>query len=242
MDKYLAWLAVALALAAGALLGAYFSARKQHAAEMALRRIPRRWPIEVRRVANSRERRVLIWMNQAFPEYQVMLKMPITRFTLPDSDEDGRHWFEVLNSVYCTFTLCNSEGRVLACVDVPSPGGLSLSNEALKHSVLMHCGIPYSIVDAQHLPLQAQIRAELLGEHPDPISQPPRDSQSEQFEESRSSLQATVSRQRSNKSREYARLEATLDDSLDASDSIPHASWQQDSFIAPLDSRAAELR
>ena len=242
MDKYLAWLAMALALAAGALLGAYFSARKKHGADMALRRIPRRWPIEVRRVANTRERRVWEYLDRAFPELHVILKMPITRYTLPDSDEDGEQWFRVLNSVYCTFTLCNADGRVQACVDVPNPMGQSLSNEALKHSLLTHCGIAYTLIEAQHLPDAMQLRAELLGKHVDPISQPPRERQAEHFEEIRSSLQATVSRQRSNKSREYARLEATLDDSLDASDSIPHASWQQDSFIAPLDSRAAELR
>ncbi len=242
MDMYLAWLAVALALAAGALLGAYFSARKQQATEMKLRRIPRRWPIEVRRAANSRERRVWAWLEQAFPEYRVMLKMPVTRFTLPDSDEDGERWFQVLNGVYSTFTICNDEGRVLGCVDVPNPSGLALGSEALKHSLLRHCGITYTIVEAQHLPEQAQLRSDVLGEHPDPISRPPRDSQAEQFEESRNSLQATVSRQRSNKSREYARLEATLADRSEPPDSVLHSGWQQDSFIAPLDSRSAELR
>ena len=38
-------------------------------------------------------------MTQHRSEYRVLLKMPVTRFTLPDSDEDGERWFQVLNGV-----------------------------------------------------------------------------------------------------------------------------------------------
>lgn len=50
-----------------------------------------------------------------------MVKLPVTRFTMPQVREESQHWFQMLSGVYCTFTVCNVEGQVIGCVDVPGP-------------------------------------------------------------------------------------------------------------------------
>jgi hypothetical protein len=63
---------------------------------------PKRWPLSARVPANTEERKAWRWLTQSFPDHYVMIKFPVTRFTLPRKRENGMHWHELLSSVYWT--------------------------------------------------------------------------------------------------------------------------------------------
>ena len=202
--------------------------------------IPKQWPLRQRLLVNSRERKIWDWLRNAMADQQVMIKLPVTRFTIPAQPakpSEAEHWYAMLNRVYCTFTVCAADGRVLGCVDVPGRVGMSLSHQAMKRSLLTQCGIPYWVVEPDKLPHAKQIRAAFLGEMPTT-------SNSERLQvdvrDAAESLQALLSRQRSSKNQGVMDLSDIGDEPLYSQDPRMDP-WDQNSFIAPLDSRAADL-
>lgn len=242
MDKYTVWLGSASALVIGMVMGAMLYAWRQRTINVARRRIPKQWPLAYRSIVNSRERKVWRWLVRSFLDHHVMVKMPITRFTVPASKEGVHQWFEVLRGVYCSFTVCTAEGKVIGCVDVPGPVGLSLSNQTLKHTLLSQCNIRYWVIDAEQLPGVGDIRVAFLGEHAH--MNHGKEGLDSEFNQTRANLQAAVMRQRHGQTRnsEADRLEAKISDVQDSFDSQLSSGWQPNSFVVPLDSRVAELR
>ncbi|MBP7452678.1 MAG: DUF2726 domain-containing protein [Ottowia sp.] len=150
------------------LLGAalYFSQRSRVARDRpgeTPRRMPKQWPLNPRAVVNSNERRVWHWLHETFPHHEVIPKLPLTRFTQPRDPEQGREWFEMLSTAYCSFTICTLKGEVIGCVDVPGPRGLSRGNKHLKHTLLGQCGIGYWLMTSDALPNPESLRIEFLG-------------------------------------------------------------------------------
>ncbi len=246
MNGYTGWMIVAALMLASGALGAYAYALRLKRQELAKRRIPRKWPLAVRAVVNSRERLVWRWIVRAFQDQHIMIKLPVTRFTLPQVREEGQHWFQLLGGVYCTFTVCNADGQVLGCVDVPGPQGLSLSNQTLKHTLLAQCNIRYWVVDPEHLPGLSAIRVAFLGEQAVLKEEMDRLRSENEFNQTRANLKAALSRQRGHQpsASEFARLEGILSGeapSQDSYDSLLSTNWRHDSFVAPLDSRRSEL-
>jgi hypothetical protein len=244
MDKYTGWIVVVIAMLASGMLGAFAYAWWRQQQELAKRRIPRKWPLSVRALVNSRERRAWRWLIRAFIDEHVMIKLPVTRFTMPQVKEQGQHWFHILSGVYCTFTVCTPEGNVIGCVDVPGPKGFSLSNQTLKHTLLSQCNIRYWVVDPDNLPSPSEIRAAFLGEQAVRKEELDRVRTEAQFNETRAHLKAALLRQRNHTQSDFARLEAALSSdphSHEAYESQLSTSWQHNSFVAPLDSRGAEL-
>jgi hypothetical protein len=174
----------------------------------ARRRIPREWPLKVRTLVNSRERKVWIWLARVMFDQQILVKLPVTRFTAPAARDDASHWYELLNGVYCTFTVSTMDGKVIGCIDVPGLKGLSMSNQSLKHSLLSQCGIRYWVVDPHKLPHLADIRTAFLGEQAVVGSE--RDVLHTRFKDVSENLQAAVTRQRHSKSSHFARLDADI--------------------------------
>lgn len=172
MNDFVVWmlaLAVAVvAAAAGALLYVGWmgkSARKR-------REIPQQWPLSARALANSEERKVWRWLAQSFSDHHVMIKVPVTSFTLPSAKEQSLHWYELLRGVYCTLTVCRSDGRVIGCVDVLGERGLPRSHRHLKESLLSQCGIAYCVLAPEGLPSTHKIRTEFLGNAAAPATAP----------------------------------------------------------------------
>lgn len=96
-----------------------------------------------------------------------MVKLPVLRFTTPASKEKTGgtpRWQDLLNGVYCTFTVCTANGNVVGCVDVPGKRGLSRPNRELKESLLSDCHIAYTVVRSVKLPKASAMRAAFLGE------------------------------------------------------------------------------
>lgn len=246
MNGYTGWMIVAGLMIVSGALGAYAYAMRMKKQDQAKRRIPRKWPLAVRTMVNSRERLVWRWMLRAFQDQHVMVKLPVTRFTMPEVREEGQHWFQILSGVYCTFTVCNTEGTVVGCVDVPGPQGLSLSNQTLKHTLLSQCNIRYWVVDPEHLPSLSTIRAAFLGEQAVVREELERVRTETEFNQTRANLKAALIRQRNNQptTSDFARLEALMStdpQSHEAYESQLSTSWKHDSFVAPLDSRVGEL-
>ncbi len=200
-------------------------------------RIPAQWPLALRPLVNSSERRVWLWLTKVMFDQQIMVKIPVTRFTAPAELRDAEHWFKLLNGVYCAFTLCDLNGHVIGCLDVADRKGLTLGNQTLKHSLLSQCGVQYWVIDPENLPHLSQIRSAFLGD---------KDGHSlaasalqEKLKDVAVNLHAAVSKQRSQKSSTTGGVESGGDASVGVS--IP-SHWEDNSFLAPLDSRAAELR
>jgi hypothetical protein len=234
-------LAVLAGVAVGVLLHIWWIKR----VAIAKRRIPRQWPLTVRSLVNSKERRVWRWLVRAFLDHHVMVKMPVTRFTMPTQKDQGQHWFQLLSGVYCTFTVCTAEGVVIGCVDVPGPLGLSLSNQTLKHNLLAQSQIGYWVVDPDHMPSVSEIRSGFIVDKETRNADRERERYESQFNASRANLQATVTRRRIHKpvSSNSGGAGFGHDFSSDP-DSFDHSNsaWEHDSFSAPLDSRIARLR
>lgn len=236
--------------AVGTLLCAWLTGRSARKRKM----IPMRWPLSARVLANTEERKVWRWLTQSFSDHYVMIKLPVTRFTLPRTREQGLHWYELLSGVYCTLTVCRSDGRVIGCVDVLGPNGLPRSNRHLKQSLLSQCGIAYWVLGAEGLPTTEEIRTEFLGEAAMLATTPERERDEARVNAARVNLSAAIERQR--RSRNTIPLNPTTEanpvrppDSHPAADSSLgsasgfSAGWQyENSFIAPLDSRRTELR
>lgn len=223
----------------GLLVGAALLFWRNKAQAHQARRIPRQWPLKLRPFVNNREKRVWLWLAKVMFDHQILVKLPVTRFTIPANPEEASHWYKLLNGVYCTFTVCNMDGKVLGCVDVPGPKGISLSNQTLKHTLLMQCGLHYWVVDPANLPHLTVIRTAFLGE--EAVKREQKSRLENQFNHVREHLQAAVSRQRESKNSNFARLDAEIANSTDFPESRLASGWEQNSFVSPLDSRNGNL-
>jgi hypothetical protein len=173
-------------------------------------------------------------------DHQILVKLPVTRFTAPAAQDNANHWYQLLNGVYCTFTVSNMDGQVIGCIDVPGPNGLSLRNQTLKHNLLKHCGVHYYVADPSNLPHLIQIRTAFLGEQ---AARGVGHSQLElQIRDVRENLHAIVDRQRQNKSHAAVQLDASMSNTLGSDEGHSTPGWEQNSFVTPLDSRSAPLK
>lgn len=156
-------LAVLGGAVAGVLLYAWLLRRR--AAERM--RIPAKWPLAARSIVNDEEREVLRWLYVTFHDHLVMVKVSVLRFTSPvHSDRDGTamRWQSLLNSVYCTYTICTQDGKVVGCMDVSGKRGVSKAKRELKEHLLADCGIGYTVLNPRELPKAGAMRAAFLGE------------------------------------------------------------------------------
>lgn len=161
------FLMTGLGLLVGAGIGVALYAwwlQKKSAASL---RLPHKWPLVARVLMTNEEYEVLRWLHGTFHDHLVMVKLPVLRFTTPAGKEKtgtAPRWQELLNGVYCTFTVCTANGNVVGCVDVPGKRGMSKPNRDLKESLLSDCHIAYTVVRSVKLPKGSAMRAAFLGE------------------------------------------------------------------------------
>ena len=127
------------------------------------RRIPAKWHLQARPLLLEAEQDVWHWLQRAFFDHHVLVKVPVIRFVSPRTELEGQRSFELLKSVYCTFTVCAADGTVIGCLDVPGPQGLRASNRDLKRKLFEECGIAYAVVRDSNLPSLEDVRAAFLG-------------------------------------------------------------------------------
>jgi hypothetical protein len=211
------------------------------------RQLPAQWPLSPRQVANSTERKIWRWLQEAFPDHHIIIKLPITRFTAPDKSDDASDLFDLLNTAYCTFTLCDARGLVIGCIDLVGPHGLSQSNRRIKETLLAQCGIGYRALSAQALPSASALHADFVGSDAPPQEDKPRRRPAARqtvFEEAIVQLHETLERQRRDRnSSGYAPLGGANDSAFVPLISQQTRTYQPqaDSFLASLDSRRALL-
>jgi hypothetical protein len=252
MTEIPVWLMAVAAAIGGMLAGALLCVAWARRADRMRQRIPRRWPLNARALANTEERKVWRWLSETFSEHHVMLKTPVTRFTLPRSKnkEHGTHWYQLLSGVYCTLTVSTADGRVLGCVDVPGNKPVSRRNRQLKQTLLPQCGMAYWVIDSSRLPSRAEIRSAFLGQEEAPTRLPELDETI--ITAARMKLRASLDSQRQGRPSDLAALSFLADEPPDADTGFQldgdsgfsrfgAGLHQENSFLAPLDSRRAEL-
>lgn len=236
----------ALGLVIGTASGFSWHAWQSRRETIRRKRIPRLWPLIPRLVINSQERMAWRWLTRVFFDHSVMIKMPVTRFTLPKTQEQGQHWYQLLTNAYSTFTLVNLEGQVVGCIDVANPLRNSKRSQILKHSLLAQCGIGYVVINSPDFPDASEIRAKFFGEI---ASQQRADFAKNEYKVSAASdqLRASLKRQRTTRNSDLAPLAADSSgiseyaSDLNEADSHILHSWQGNSFLSPLDSRKGGL-
>ena len=210
------------------------------------RKIPLRWPLSPRKIANTRERIVWAWICQTFDDYAIMIKMPVTRFVFPSTPEQGQTWYQILTNVYCTFTVVDAGGRVVGCVDVMNPQANDQRSYKLKRSLLGSCGVAYAVVDSTFLPESAKIRADFIG-HQDQHQRLNDARKTAAATEAANQLRSSLYKQRQTRATGSAPLspDADLDSQLPSHLTTGSGQlgqdWQKNSFLMPLDSRRIDL-
>ena len=206
------------------------------------RRIPKEWPLALRPLVNSREKQVWIWLAKVMFDQQILIKLPVTRFTAPAAHSDAAHWYQLLNGVYCTFTICKADGKVMGCLDVPGKNALPRSTRMLKHSLLTQCGLPYWVVRSSSLPTVAEIRAEFLGESPTAQSMREREQEERAIIAAQANLRSAINRQRNIRHSDFSPMSNWPSSTTgDTRASDLSSQWQDNSFLVPLDSRKGDL-
>ena len=197
------------------------------------------------------------WMCKTFPAHQVNIKVPVTRFTQPLEHEQGQSLYKLLNGVYCTFTVCSPDGRVVGCADVMGINGLAIGNQQLKQALLAKCGIAYCVLKPVSLPTIAAIRGVFLDETA--CAEPalkikPREERHREFEEAlmaeaRLKLSTALTRQRHIRDSGFSPLAPSSygqavahasQGNFKGADASGHgmlSGWQRNSFLMPLESR-----
>ena len=161
------FLVLSLGLLAGGVLGAGLYAWWRYVQANAKMRVPDVWPLTSRVLLTNEEHEVFKWLLTTFHDHLVMVKMPVLRFTAPvdkDKNGGGARWQDMLAGLYCTFTVCTTNGNVVGCVDVPGKRGLVRRNRDLKESLLSDCKIAYTVARSIDLPKASAMRAAFLGE------------------------------------------------------------------------------
>ena len=229
-----------LAAGVGALAHASYAARVAHQR----RQPPEQWPMRPRTITNSEERVIGRWLALAFADQSLMVKMPVTRFTTPDTPANGLHWYELLGSLYCTFTVVRDDGRVVGCLDIHSQRMRAQRSQKMKRQLLKQCGLPYLVVEPHNLPDALALRRAFLG-----VEAFVRNGQyqsadtTEAINEASTRLQNVLTRSRQTRHSDVAPLtnDVGADSSMLHDASSFSTQWQDNSFIAPLDSRVGGL-
>ena len=116
------------------------------------------------------ERSAWLWLRyDVFSKHNVLPKVPFTRFTLLRDPVLSKKWFEVLSSIYCTFTICSDAGLAIGCVDLLPAGEERRSLVAFKRRLLEQCGMHYRVITIGQLPEAQTLRDEFLGGEADPL-------------------------------------------------------------------------
>lgn len=178
---------LAAAMVAGAGLWSWWLKRRKALRRLAVP-LPGQWPVKSRAVFSGDEQEVWQLLKDVFHDHAVMVKVPMLRFTrlreslsltesssavsLQNEEQWREQWRELLGSLYATFTVCTSTGKVIGCVDVSGLHDGNKTGRSLKEALLLDCGIAYVVTTAASLPEADKLRELFLGELPSaPVDQ-----------------------------------------------------------------------
>ena len=149
---------------------------------------------------SSAERSAWLWLrHDVFPKHNVLPKMPFTRFTLLRDPALSRKWFEVLSTVYCTFTICSDAGLAIGCIDLLPPGEETRGAVGFKRRLLEQCGMHYRVITVGQLPDAHQLSMDFLGAEAGPTEPPTPEQQEERIAAVREQLHKRLEESRRNR-------------------------------------------
>lgn len=128
------------------------------------RSMPEAWPLARRPVLNAHERHVFALMKQAFPQHQVLVKLPLTRFTQLRESKNAAFWYELLTPLTVTFTLCDVHTQAFAVIDILNEGRAGSSATRLKRRALNAAQVRYVRIDIAEVPSVRMLRDLVLSE------------------------------------------------------------------------------
>ncbi len=138
----------------------------------ARRKLPTEWALILRPVFSGEERRFHRQLCAAFPQHQVMAKLPLVRFCQPVRPREVRYWYELLGTLHVTFAVSSVNGRVLLALDVENERQPSRRGIQIKQSVLAACGVRYLRCPPEQLPSVPELQR-LLPDDDRPAPQAP---------------------------------------------------------------------
>ena len=238
------WLLCALGLALSAVVGAIAFGWWQRRQARQRMIPPKRWPVNSRDIVNTQERKTWGWLKHIFFDHEVLVKLPVTRFTLPEGRARDFFWYELLNSLYCSFTVVREDGRVVGCIDLPPRSPAVKRSHRKKKQLLEQCGIPYLVLDLANLPGLLDLRVRFLGK--DGIALPAEKHQVKAIMTASADLRDKLTRSRQTRPGDLFGMQTQSGMLPSAFNSgltpLERVTWQENSFLAPLDSRKAGLR
>jgi Protein of unknown function (DUF2726) len=162
--KFLQILFICCAIAGGLWLLWQLSQLLRESLSKRPKKVPEVWPIARRAVLNTKERQLYGLMRQAFPQYEVLVKLPLTRFMQLREESEIRFWYELLSPLNVTFTLCDHSMQPFAALDLLSDSRAASSAIRLKKRAMAAAQVRYVQLDLQRLPTVRQLRDMMLSD------------------------------------------------------------------------------
>jgi hypothetical protein len=155
MQQLLPWLFAFLSLALLLGAGVVWALKARSHKPMPL---PTDWALTARPVFSTEERRVYRHLREAFPQYIVLSKLPLVRFSQPTDPKRVRYWYELLGAQHVSFAICSANGRVLAAIDLESDRSTSRRSLAIKDAALSACKVRYLRCAPDKLPSATELQ------------------------------------------------------------------------------------
>jgi hypothetical protein len=118
------------------------------------------WPPEAARVLTIAERQAYELMRRALPGYLVLAQVPLSRFIRVPARHSYADWLQRVGSLSADLLLCDAGSRVLAVVDIRSPGESERSRRRHERMtrVLRKAGVHVLTWREDALPSAAEVR------------------------------------------------------------------------------------
>jgi hypothetical protein len=121
------------------------------------------WPPEAARVLTVTERQAYDLMRRALPGFLVLAQVPVSRFVRVPMRHSYTDWLQRVGQLSADLMLCDAGSRVLAVIDIRSPGETERSRR--RHDrlarVLKAAGIRVHVWYEGDLPSVSEVRSVL---------------------------------------------------------------------------------
>lgn len=150
--------------------------------------------LKIRPIFKVNEKKIFSWLVAAFPEYYIFAKLPITRYLRTTQRANADSWYSLLEGIYCSFAICDKDGRVIGCVDIENINLPSLRDHKVKRELLSKLGIKLWTLNSDRLPEVHLLRAAFIDKRTGSLSQD--NKLNDTIDSASYNLRTTVSRQR----------------------------------------------
>lgn len=135
------WGILLSALAGGIFLG---RAWQQYATRAARRRWPTRWNLNARPLFSVHERALYRELRAALPNHVILAKVSLLRFCQSADANDAKAWYERLQALHVSMTVCTPNGAVVSAIDIETnPSKAARKSQRLKEAVLEAARVRY---------------------------------------------------------------------------------------------------